>query len=126
MSKNRNRQRLRRNQRQVRRLRWGAQHATPMPSTKLLNVVSWNCNGILRNDTPGLIAEVMIKHDIDVFLVSETHIRSGAVEDLSALDQFEMYHKSRGGVDKRFADSSKKGFKPHATCAGCSNVPVLG
>ena len=72
-----------------------------MPSTKLLNIVSWNCNGILRNDTPGLIAEVMIKHDIDVFLVSETHIRSGAVEDLSALDQFEMYPKSRGGVDKR-------------------------
>ena len=68
---------------------------------KLLNIVSWNCNGIIRNDTPVLIAEVMIKHDIDSFLVSETHIRSGAVEDLSALEQFEMYPKVREGADMR-------------------------
>ena len=60
-----------------------------------------NCNGILWNDGPVHIAEVMVKHDIDVFLLSETHIRSGAVEDLSALEQFEMYHKVRRGVDKR-------------------------
>ena len=41
----------------------------------------------------------MVKHDIDVILLSETHIRSGVVEDLSALEQFEMYHKVKGGID---------------------------
>ena len=101
MSKNRNRQRLQRTQRLFRRQRWKVQNAESLPPVKLLNIVSWNCNGILRNDGPVQISEVMVKHDIDVFLLSKTHIRSGAVEDLSALEQFEMYHKVRGGVDKR-------------------------
>ena len=47
------------------------------------------------------VAEVIKEHNIDIMSISETHLRIGANEDLSALNNHSLYFKERGGFEKK-------------------------
>ena len=105
MSKKRSRNRIARENRRVRRIRQLRQH-NPVPQPLVgggdyLNLVAWNCNGLLRSDKIDQVAEAFEKHKLDLIFLTETHIRAGAVEDLSSFRGCELYTKNRSGYEKR-------------------------
>ena len=104
MSKKRNRNRAHWGRNKYRKLAKLGQQAGG-GHDDFVNVVAWNCNGLLRQDKVESVAEAIYKHDIDVVLLSETHIRSGAVENLSALQGLVLSHKNRAGFEKHGGDS---------------------
>ena len=78
----------------------------PMPQPlggggDFLNLVAWNCNGLQHSDKIDQVADTFEKHKLDLVFLTETHIRAGAVEDLSSFRGCELYAKNRLGHEKR-------------------------
>ena len=71
-----------------------------MQSFKPFKGIFWNCNGIMRDDKPSLLANVFQQLDLDIMCIIETHMRQGSNEDLSPLSRHTVYHKERLGSAK--------------------------
>ena len=65
-----------------------------------LKIGYWNANGLTGGEKKESIADMMVKQEIDVMCISETHLRSGNHEDLTALGEFKMVVRERGYGDK--------------------------
>ena len=63
--------------------------------------IFWNCNGIMRDDNPSLLANVFQQLELDIMCIVETHMRQGSNEDLSPLNRHTVYHKERLGTAKK-------------------------
>ena len=57
---------------------------------EILNLVSWNCNCLLRSGKINQVANAFERHKIDLVFLTETHIRAGTVEDMSAFKGCEL------------------------------------
>ena len=67
----------------------------------VLNLVSWNCYGLVRSGKIDQVADAFERHKINLVLPTETHIRAGTVEDMSAFKGCELCTKNRMGHEKR-------------------------
>ena len=105
MSKKRRRNRIAQENKRNRRIRRNRQlNPVPQPLVgggDFLNLVAWNCNGLLRSDKIDQVADAFEKHKLDLVFQTETHIRAGAVEDLSSFRRCELYAKNQLGHEKR-------------------------
>ena len=66
-----------------------------MSTNGTLNIVYWNCNGIMQFDKLEQIANLINDLHVDICLIDETHLRLGNNEDLSMLDPHWVYSKDR-------------------------------
>ena len=72
-----------------------------MTTNGMLNIVYWNCNGILQFGKLEQIAMLIIDLHVDVCLIDETHLILGNNEDLSMLDPHWVYSKERSILEKK-------------------------
>ena len=71
------------------------------PKSRHFRGVFWNCNGLMRDDKPSLLANVFQELELDIMCVVETHMRQGSNEDLSSLNKHTVYLKERLGSEKK-------------------------
>ena len=72
-----------------------------MSTNGTLNIVYWNCNGIMQFDKLEQIANLINDLHVDICLIDETHLRLGNNEDLSMLDPHWVYSKDRSVLEKK-------------------------
>ena len=72
-----------------------------MQSFKPFKGIFWNCNGIMWDDKPSLLANVFQQLDFDIMCIVELQMRQGSNEDLSPLSRQTVYHKERLGSVKK-------------------------
>ena len=65
----------------------------PLRAERVIKLVHWNINGLLRDDNKEHLAEVLVSKNIDICLLNETHLKFGYNDDLSAFKLFTVYSR---------------------------------